>query len=48
MCYNICVIHTIRASQGFDGVFEVGEASRCDTLTAKFKLNAEENLAYAA
>ncbi len=25
----------IRGSQGFDGDFEAGEASRCDTLNAK-------------
>lgn len=38
----------IRGSQGFDGDFEAGEASRCDTLIAKLNLNAEDNLAYAA
>jgi len=38
----------IRASQGFDGVFETGEASRCDTLIANLKLNANNKLAYAA
>ena len=38
----------IRASQGFDGVFETGEASRCQTLMANLKLNANDNLAYAA
>ena len=38
----------IRASKGFDGVFEAGEASRCNTLIAQLKLNANDNLAYAA
>ena len=38
----------IRASQGFDGVFETGEASRCKTLIANLKLNANNKLAYAA
>ena len=36
------------ASNGFDGVVEVGEASRCDTLIAKLKLNANRTLAPAA
>lgn len=38
----------IRASQGFDGVLESGEASRCDTLITQLKLNANDNVAYAA
>ncbi len=38
----------IGASQGFDGVLEAGEASRCDPLITKLKLNANDNLAYAA
>ena len=46
--FSFFTIIKIRASQGFDGVFEAGEASRCDTIIAKLKLNAEENLAFAA
>ena len=37
-----------KASKGFDGVFEVGEASRSSASNAKLKINAEDNLAYAA
>ena len=37
------------ASNGFDGVREAGEASRMAMRQmAKLKLNAEDNLAYAA
>ena len=36
------------AGNGFDGVIEVGEASRFDTLIAKLKLNANRTLATAA
>ena len=37
------------ASNGFDGVCEAGEASRMAMRQmAKLKLNAEDNLAYAA
>ena len=39
---------SIRASKGFDGGLAAGEAIRCDTLIAKLKINAEDNLAYAA
>ncbi len=38
----------IRASNGFDRGLAAGEAIRCDTLIAKLKINAEDNLAYAA
>ena len=38
----------VRASKGLDGVFETGEASRCNTLIANLKLNANENLALGA
>ena len=38
----------IRASKGFDRGLAAGEAIRCDTLIAKLKINAEDNLAYAA
>ena len=38
----------IRASQGFDGVLESGEASRCDPLIANLKLNANDRVALAA
>ena len=42
-------LHTfIRASKGFDGGLAAGEAIRCDTLIAKIKINAEDNLAIAA
>ena len=45
---DILFYELIRASKGFDGVFEAGEASRCNTLIAQLKLNANDNLAYAA
>jgi hypothetical protein len=35
-------------SKGFDRGLAAGEAIRCETLIAKLKINAEENLAYAA
>jgi len=38
----------IRGSKGFDRGLAAGEAIRCDTLIAKLKINAEDNLAYAA
>ena len=40
----------LRGSKGFDRGLAAGEAIRCDTLIAKFKLNAEDNtqLALAA
>ena len=39
----------IRGSKGFDGLFEVGEASRTVMRQMpKLKLNAEDNLAVAA
>ncbi len=38
----------IRGSKGFDRGLAAGEAIRCDTLIAKQKINAEDNLAYAA
>ncbi len=41
-------IPRIRASKGFDGGLAAGEAIRCDTLIAKIKINAEDNLAIAA
>ena len=37
-----------RASKGFDGGLAAGEAIRRDTLHHTIKLNAEDNLAYAA
>ena len=37
-----------RASKVFDRGLAAGEAIRCDTLIAKLKINAEDNLAYAA
>ena len=37
-----------RGSKGFDRGLAAGEAIRCDTLIAKLKLNAEDNLALAA
>ena len=55
ICYDeiakeyICFLATsIRASKGFDRGLAAGEAIRCDTLIAKLKINAEDNLAYAA
>ena len=39
---------SIRASKGFDGGLAAGEAIRRDTLHHTIKLNAEDNLAYAA
>ena len=42
------IIVPIRASKGFDRGLAAGEAIRCDTLIAKLKINAEDNLAYAA
>ena len=45
---DILFYELIRASKGFDGVFEAGEASRCNTLIAQLKLNANDNLAFAA
>ena len=38
----------IRGSKGFDRGLAAGEAIRCDTLITQLKINAEENLAYAA
>ena len=38
----------IRGCTGFDGNFEVGEASRRNALNPKLNTNAEDNLAYAA
>jgi len=38
----------LRGSKGFDGVIEVGEAIRRYALIPKLKINAEDNLAYAA
>ena len=38
----------LRASKGFDRELEDGEASRRHTLNPTLKLNAEDNLAYAA
>ena len=38
----------IRASKGFDRGLEDGEAGRRHALIPKLKLNAEDNLAYAA
>ena len=44
----LCVLY-IRGSKGFDGLFEVGEASRTVMRQMpKLKLNAEDNLAIAA
>ena len=40
--------NSFRASKGFDRGLAAGEAIRCDTLIAKIKINAEDNLAYAA
>jgi len=37
-----------RGSKGFDRESEDGEASRRHALIPKLKLNAEDNLAYAA
>ncbi len=38
----------IRGSKGFDRELEDGEAGRRYALNPKLKLNAEDNLAYAA
>ena len=38
----------IWGSKGFDGEFEDGEAGRRNALNPQLKLNAEDNLAYAA
>ena len=44
----LCLLY-IRGSKGFDGLFEVGEASRTVMRQMpKLKLNAEDNLAVAA
>ena len=47
---SVCIIYVgmTRASKGFDGGLAAGEAIRCDTLITKLKINAEDNLAYAA
>ena len=37
----------LRGSKGFDRGFAAGEAIRCDTLIANFKLNADNNTQYA-
>ena len=46
--YNSYLVRYIGGSKGFDGVIEVGEAIRRHALIPKLKINAEDNLAYAA
>ncbi len=55
VCVNIGIVRSktftipfIRGSKGFDRGLAAGEAIRCDTLIAKLKINAEDNLAIAA
>lgn len=45
---TIIIFAVLRGSKGFDGVIEVGEAIRRYALNPQLKINAEDNLAYAA